>query len=92
MVYMIDEARRRGREVIEASAEAERDYVGEVRELAKLGTRFYAEYTPGYYNSEGAPGNQQGFFSDMYGAGPIRFFEKLAAWREAGELAGLDLR
>ena len=31
--------------------------------------------TPGYYNSEGQAGNRQGFFSDMYGAGPLVFFQ-----------------
>ena len=49
------------------------------------------ECTPGYYNSEGQAGNRRGFFSDMYGAGPLRFFEKLAAWRAAGDLEGLAL-
>jgi cyclohexanone monooxygenase len=92
VAYVIDAAKRRDKRVVEATAEAEHDYVDEVRSLARLGTKFYAECTPGYYNSEGAPGNRQGFFSDMYGAGPIRFFEKLTAWREDGRLAGLDLR
>jgi hypothetical protein len=56
-----------------------------------MGQRFYAECTPGYYNSEGAAGNRAGFFSDMYGAGPLRFFELLAEWRATGELPGLAL-
>jgi hypothetical protein len=56
-----------------------------------MGERFYRECTPGYYNSEGAEGNRQGFFSEMYGAGPLRFFDVLAEWREAG-MPGLDLR
>ena len=60
--------------------------------LARLGQRFYEECTPGYYNSEGAKGNKQGFFSDMYGAGPLIFFQKLAAWRDDGRLEGLELR
>ncbi len=64
----------------------------EVRSLARLGERFYTECTPGYYNSEGAAGNRKGFFSDMYGAGPLKFFEKLAAWRGTGTLEGLALR
>jgi cyclohexanone monooxygenase len=56
-----------------------------------MGQRFYMECTPGYYNSEGAPGNKSGFFSDMYGAGPLRFFEVLDAWRSDGALEGLAL-
>ena len=78
--------------VLEPTAQAESEYVNEVRSLARLGTRFYTECTPGYYNSEGAVGNKGGFFSDMYGAGPLRFFEVLDAWRANGRLEGLDLR
>jgi hypothetical protein len=29
--------------------------------------------------------------TDMYGAGPIKFFQMLKAWREAGKLEGLTL-
>ena len=61
----------------------------EVRSLARMGQRFYRECTPGYYNSEGAAGNRNGFFSDMYGAGPLRFFEVLAGWRADGQPAGV---
>ena len=48
--------------------------------------QFFRECTPGYYNSEGATGNKQGFFSETYGAGSLRYFEVLAAWRNAGNL------
>jgi cyclohexanone monooxygenase len=92
VTYMVTEAKARGAQVLEASREAEHAYVQEVRSLARLGTRFYTECTPGYYNSEGAVGNRGGFFSDMYGAGPLRFFEVLDAWRDNGKLEGLELR
>jgi len=92
VTYIVNEARARQANVIEPSAEAVGAYVDEVRSLARLGTRFYTECTPGYYNSEGARGNRSGFFSDMYGAGPIRFFELLNEWRSAGNLEGLALR
>ena len=92
VAYMVTEARARGGEVLEPTSEAEQAYVDEVRGLARLGQRFYAECTPGYYNSEGAAGNRSGFFSEMYGAGPIRFFELLAEWRANGRLEGLALR
>jgi cyclohexanone monooxygenase len=92
VAYMVSQARARGRGVIEPTAEAEDAYVQEVRSLARLGQRFYRECTPGYYNSEGAVGNRNGFFSEMYGAGPLRFFEVLKEWRATGELEGLALR
>ncbi len=91
VVYMVSEARARGANVLEPTAEAEDAYVGEIRSMARLGERFYRECTPGYYNSEGAAGNRAGFFSDMYGAGPLAFFAKLAAWRADGRLEGLAL-
>ncbi|HEX5264906.1 MAG TPA: NAD(P)/FAD-dependent oxidoreductase [Phenylobacterium sp.] len=91
VAYVVSEARRRGTPTLEATAEGEEAYVQEIRSLARLGQRFYMECTPGYYNSEGMSGNRAGFFSDMYGAGPLRFFEKLAAWRAAGDLEGLAL-
>ena len=92
VVHMVTQAKARGARVLEPTPDAERSYVDEVRSLARLGTRFYTECTPGYYNSEGAVGNKGGFFSDMYGAGPLRFFEVLEAWRANGRLDGLDLR
>jgi cation diffusion facilitator CzcD-associated flavoprotein CzcO len=91
VTYIVGEAKARGAEVVEPTPEAVDAYVKEVRSLARLGLRFYMECTPGYYNSEGAAGNRQGFFSDMYGAGPLKFFEVLKAWRDAGTLPGLKL-
>ncbi|HEY9216548.1 MAG TPA: NAD(P)/FAD-dependent oxidoreductase [Phenylobacterium sp.] len=92
VAHMVTEARARGAGALEPTAEAEEAYVQEVRSLARMGERFYTECTPGYYNSEGQAGNRRGFFSDMYGAGPLRFFDVLREWRESGELPGLVLR
>ena len=91
VTYMVSQARERGAGVLEPTAEAEDAYVQEVRGLARMGQRFYTECTPGYYNSEGAVGNRAGFFSDMYGAGPLKFFEVLADWRNDGALPGVAL-
>jgi hypothetical protein len=92
VTHMVTEAKARGANVLEPTAEAEEAYVAEVKSLARLGRRFYTECTPGYYNSEGASGNKGGFFSNMYGAGPLRFFDLLKAWRGTGKLDGLALR
>jgi cyclohexanone monooxygenase len=91
VAYLVSEAKARGARVLEPTPDGEQAYVDEVRHLARLGLRFYAECTPGYYNSEGAVGNRNGFFSDFYGAGPIRFFEVLDEWRSNGRLEGLAL-
>jgi len=89
--YIVKEARDRGVRAVEPTAEAEQAYVDEVRSLMRMGERFYRECTPGYYNSEGQAGNRQGFFSEMYGAGPLKFFEVLADWRASGDLPGMTL-
>jgi cation diffusion facilitator CzcD-associated flavoprotein CzcO len=92
VTHLVTQARARGHEVLEATPEGEAAYVDEIRSLARIGQRFYMECTPGYYNSEGAAGNRNGFFSEMYGAGPLRFFEVLEQWRANGQMEGLDLR
>jgi cyclohexanone monooxygenase len=91
VAHMVTEARARGHQTLEPTAEAEEAYVQEVRSLARLGERFYRECTPGYYNSEGAAGNKSGFLTEMYGAGPLKFFKVLEAWRASGQLEGLAL-
>jgi len=89
LAYIVRQARDRGAQVVEPTAEGEDAYVEEVQSLARLGERFYSECTPGYYNGEGK--RRGGFFSDMYGAGPLKFFEKLAAWRADHQLQGMTL-
>jgi cation diffusion facilitator CzcD-associated flavoprotein CzcO len=89
--YLVTEAKAKGKQALEPTAEAEEAYVQEVRSLAKLGQRFFQECTPGYYNSEGAEGNRNGFNSDMYGAGPLVFFKILEAWRDTGQMEGVEL-
>ncbi|HEY2884200.1 MAG TPA: NAD(P)/FAD-dependent oxidoreductase [Rhizomicrobium sp.] len=91
VAYMVTESRARGASALEPTVEGQEAYVQEVRSLARIGERFYRECTPGYYNSEGMVGNKGGFFSDMYGAGPLRFFEVLEHWRADGNMKGLAL-
>ena len=67
------------------------DNVQEVRSLARRSERFYNECTPGYYNSEGAAGNKNGFFAESYGAGSLIFFDMLDKWRKDGRLDGLQV-
>ena len=91
VTYMVTTARAGGHQVQEPTREGVDAYVDEVRSLARLGARFYEECTPGYYNSEGAKGNRAGLFSDMYGAGPLKFMQLLEAWRDDGQMAGIAL-
>ncbi len=90
VAYILSHAREHGVRTIEASAEAEAEWVETILELARLGRRFLEECTPGYYNNEGKPGERSGQ-NASYGAGSPAFFELLARWREEGSLAGLEL-
>ncbi len=92
VTHMVTQTRALGRKALEPTPDGEFAYVQEVKGLARIGERFYRECTPGYYNSEGAAGNRNGFFSEMYGAGPLRFFEVLEEWRANGRMEGLELR
>jgi cyclohexanone monooxygenase len=92
LTHILDEVRQRGARIVEATAEGEQAWVDEMRDKARLGVKFYAECTPGYYNNEGKLGNPNGFFAGMYGGGPVRFFQLLDEWRSDGRLEGLDLR
>ena len=92
VTYILNEAKRRGGTLVEATVEGEEAWVREMASKAKLGEKFRAECTPGYYNNEGKTGNPNGFFSGSYGAGPIKFFQILDAWREAGDLDGCEIR
>ena len=91
VAHILQTARDLGTPTVEPTAHAEEDYVQEIAKSANVGARFYAECTPGYYNSEGKRGNRSGFFSDMHSAGAIKFFKLLKDWRDEGSLEGLDL-
>ncbi len=91
VTYLLDEAAERGCRRIEPTAEAEQWWQEEMADKARLGVRFYEACTPGYYNNEGKLGNPNGFFTAMYGAGPIKFFRMLDEWRSTDRLEGIDL-
>jgi cyclohexanone monooxygenase len=76
--------------VVEASQEAQDEWVRTIVELAQNNQRFLEACTPGYYNNEGRPG-ERSLRNGSYGAGSIAFIQVLEAWREAGDLAGLEL-
>lgn len=92
IAYVMGEARSRGATRVEATAEAEAAYCGLIKKLAKLGEKFFAECTPGYYNNEGQASSKNGLTANSYGAGPVEFFKMIDAWRESDDLEGLELR
>ncbi|MFZ5932088.1 MAG: flavin-containing monooxygenase [Pseudomonadota bacterium] len=92
IAYVINHAMGRNVRAVEASKQAEDDWVSTCQQKARLGERFYAECTPGYYNNEGKPGETgNGFLNGQYGGGPVEFFKILDNWRKEGELRGLEV-
>jgi cyclohexanone monooxygenase len=95
VAFVIDEVRKRGKEVVEVTAEAEQAWVDEIVRLAGSGANaFLEECTPGYYNREGKGRNASGAGAQNspYAPGINAFNALLAAWRERGDFAGMDLR
>lgn len=91
IAYLIAEVRKRGAATIEASEQAQDDWVRTIRELSAPNT-FLEECTPGYYNNEGGGhGGIRAAVGEPYAPGFYAFDELLQEWRAKGNLAGLEL-
>ncbi|XOV89184.1 MAG: flavin-containing monooxygenase [Pseudomonadota bacterium] len=89
--YIINEVGKRGKKVVEVTAEAEGEWVDEIVRLAGTGaSAFLEECTPGYYNREGKSANSNSQ-NAPYAPGINAFNKLLEAWRSAGDLAGMTL-
>ncbi len=88
--YIITNCLAGNHNVVEASAEAEQEWVDTIISLARMNEQFLADCTPGYYNNEGKP-SERSLQDANYGAGPVAFFKVLDDWREEGLMRGLDL-
>jgi cyclohexanone monooxygenase len=92
--YVIDQVRRRGKNVVEVSAEAEGAWVDEIVRLAGNGaavTAFLEDCTPGYYNREGQVGKRN-LQNSPYSPGINAYNALLERWRVSGSLEGMELR
>jgi cyclohexanone monooxygenase len=84
-------AKARGLKALEASKQAEDDWVALVNAPNQM-SEYLANCTPGYYNAEGTSKGNDGFLQGHYPEGGVRFYEMLARWREHGEMQGLVVR
>lgn len=93
IAYVIAEALERGADVVEPTQEAQDAWCRTVRESAVDNSAFDASCTPGYYNNEGGGGGEglRSHLGEPYGPGFYAFGDLLAAWRDRGDLDGLDL-
>lgn len=92
LAHVLRAAQDRDCKVVEPSLTAEKGWVDEIMSLARRGLDYYRECTPGFLTNEGNLEDSRGLLAGSYGGGPLRFFDVLKEWRDAGDLAGLDLR
>ncbi len=90
IAYIVSQALEGNHQVVEATADAEEEWVNTIVQLARMNEQFLADCTPGYYNNEGKP-SERSRQNSSYGGGPVHFFQMLEEWREDGTMQGLDI-
>jgi cation diffusion facilitator CzcD-associated flavoprotein CzcO len=88
--YIITQCLSGNVSTIEPSEAAEESWVQEIISFSRIGESFQASCTPGYYNNEGKP-NPKSVQNTSYGKGPQHFFSRMKAWRDEGNMQGLEL-
>lgn len=76
---------------VEATAEAEAEWVATIRQRAGATKPFWDGCSPGYFNNEGAASNR-GLIENVYVGKPLEYFDLIDQWRRTGRLEGLDVR
>ena len=90
IAHVMKEVKARGLRTLEATAEAEADWVATIVKYARTREAYLAECTPGYYNNEGRPDERMARNSQFW-RGPMVFIRLLDEWRRAGTLPGLEV-
>jgi pentalenolactone D synthase len=91
IAYILKSVQQHGRQVVEASAVGEKEWVDTILRIANRNLDFAESCTPGLFNNEGDP-RKLAVLNSSYGGGSVEFVGILRRWREAGDLAGLELR
>jgi cation diffusion facilitator CzcD-associated flavoprotein CzcO len=89
--YVISECRKRNIRTFEPTQEAEEAWQNVIVESMMGKANYFKECTPGYYNNEGKE-SIAAVRSAWHGHGSPAFFRVIKEWREAGDLAGLDIQ
>ena len=93
VAYVVGHMESHGLMTVEATVQAEEDWSQTIVEKAAGGIGGGiggGDCTPGYYNNEGRELDGPPWAAP-YGGGSIAFFEMMQAWRDAEDLAGLEL-
>lgn len=91
LTYLVSTWAQRGAATIEATRDAEEDWLSAMNEASEKPKAFYADCTPSYLSSEGEKDNPHGMLANNFGGKPTDFFDMLAAWRADGRLAGVTI-
>jgi cation diffusion facilitator CzcD-associated flavoprotein CzcO len=86
---LIGQAAKRQARIIEPTPDGEAGWVRTIRETPQMSLDFRRDCTPGYYNGEGRVGEGKGIFEELYGLGPVVFFDLVRNWRAEGAFEGL---
>jgi cyclohexanone monooxygenase len=90
LAYIVSEVDKRGLHTIEATTDAEQQWVQGILDLSEGRRKFLETCTPGFYNNEGMP-SPTASKSLPFGAGPVAFVQVLRNWRAKDDLEGLEL-
>jgi cyclohexanone monooxygenase len=90
LAYIVSQVGTRGVETIEATSEAEQQWVKAILDLGEGRRKFLEQCTPGFYNNEGVP-SPAASRNLPFGAGPVAFIDVLRNWRAKDDLEGLEL-
>lgn len=89
--YLVHAWAQQDATTIEATAEAEDQWLTAMNESTVTPKSFFLDCTPSYLSSEGEQDNPHGMLSTNFGGKPTEFFDMLAAWRATGRLEGVTL-
>ena len=87
VAWIVAAAEREGIRSIEATVEAEEEWLGVLYGVAMGLRRYSGTCTPGYYNSEGTPG-PGGARNLVYPGSLTNYVGHLERWRDAGDMPG----
>ncbi len=91
IAYVISEAIKRDIGAVEVTQQAQDAYVRHFEEIEIDMSAFQRECTPSYFTNEGQVKAPWALFR-AYGHGWTAFMTLLQAWRDKGDLAGMELR
>ncbi|WP_099021979.1 flavin-containing monooxygenase [Mycolicibacterium palauense] len=91
LAYLIGQWAQRHATTIEATQEAEEEWLCKMNEASVDAKAFFDDCTPSYLSSEGDRDNPHGMLSTNFGGKPVEFFDMLSQWRADGRLEGVTI-